>query len=55
MEFQMIKDNETRIEIDKLKKRISEIEAIGQLPKDSTVEQVVDAINRITKSTKRKR
>jgi Tfp pilus assembly protein PilO len=50
----MIKDTETRLEIDKLKRRLDKVESVKQLPTDATLAQVIDAINRITKSTKRR-
>ena len=50
----MIKDTETRLEIDKVKKRVDKIESINQLQANATLSQIIDAINKITKSTKRR-
>jgi hypothetical protein len=51
----MIADNETRREVDRLKEKLARIENIKQLPKDATIEQVIDTINKLTNSLKVKR
>jgi hypothetical protein len=50
----MIKDNETRSEIDKVKQKIARIESVQQLPDTATLKEVIDAVNKITKSLKRR-
>jgi cell fate (sporulation/competence/biofilm development) regulator YlbF (YheA/YmcA/DUF963 family) len=50
----MIKDNETRKEVESIKKKLNRIESIKQLSSDSTLSQVIDAVNRIINETKRR-
>lgn len=50
----MITDNETRNEINKIKDKLAKINSVKQLPKDATIEQIVNAINKITDNLKRK-
>jgi CHASE3 domain sensor protein len=54
----MIQDVETRREIEKIKEKLSRIENIKQIIRKDTAEetlnQVVDVLNEITKSLKRK-
>ena len=50
----MIKDTETRVELDKVKQELAKIKNVKPLPKDATIEQIVEAINRITNNLKRK-
>jgi hypothetical protein len=50
----LIKDNEIRKAVDDLDKRISRLENIPQIPKTSSLEYVIDVLNRMTNNVKRK-
>lgn len=52
--YSLIKDPEVRKAINELEKRINRIESIPQLPRTSSTGSIVDAINKITNSLKRK-
>ena len=55
MSTSLIKDTEIRKAIDDLNKRISRLENIPQIPKTSSLEYVIDVLNRMTNNVKRKR
>lgn len=50
----IIQDIQVRNEIDKIKKQLSKIEQVKPLSKDATIEQIVNAINEITNSLKKR-
>lgn len=54
MKSNLVKDAATRDAIRDLEKMAERIERITQLPLDSTLEQVIKAINKITDSVKQK-
>ena len=54
MKSNLIKDTATRDDVRELEKMAERIERISQLPLDSTLEQVIKAINKITDSVKQK-
>ena len=54
MKSNLIKDTATRDAVRELEKMVERIERISQLPADSTLEQVIKAINKITDSVKQK-
>lgn len=54
MNSRQIKDTATRNAVKTLEDKIKIIEDIKQLPADASIKQVVDTINKITNSLKRK-
>lgn len=54
MKSNLIKDTATRNAVSDLEKTIKRLESIKQLPADATLKQIIDTINKITNSLKRK-
>ncbi len=54
MNINSIKDNETRIALQEIDRRLKELDSISQLPSNASTKEIVDTINKITKSIKRK-
>jgi Tfp pilus assembly protein PilO len=51
----LIKDAHIRAAIDELNNRLERIEKIPQLPSDTTLAKLIERVNKITDSVKRKR
>ena len=49
-----IQDNKTRNAIQDVNKKLKRIEQINQLPSDASLKDVIDTINKITNSMKRR-
>ena len=54
MNINSIKDNETRIALQEIDRRLKELDSISQLPLSASAKEIIDTINKITKSIKRK-
>jgi hypothetical protein len=54
MDVNSIKDNKTRYAIQDIDKKLKKIELIRQLPADASLKDVIDTINKITNSMKRR-
>ena len=51
----LVKDPNVRAYLDDINKRLDRIERIPQIPSDTTLSKLIETVNKITDSMKRKR
>jgi len=54
MKSSQIKDTATRVAVEDLEKKIARIQSVPQLPRTASLASVIDAINKLTDSIKRR-